>query len=53
VSAIAEIRTEPMTQLGDFMFVAAVVSSARHVAGFGTARSIDDEEVKLALGPAP
>ena len=41
-----------MTQLGDFMFVAMVVSSGRHVAGFGKARSIGDEEVKLALGPA-
>lgn len=44
-------EAEPMTQLGDFVFVAVEVSSARHVAGFGTARSIDDEEVKRALGP--
>ena len=44
-------EAEPMTELGDFMFVAVEVSSARHVAGFGTARSIDDEEVKRALGP--
>lgn len=46
-------EAEPMTHLGDFMFVAVEVKSARHVAGFGTARSIDDEEVRLALGPAP
>lgn len=45
-------ETKPMTQLSDFVFVAVEVSSARHVAGFGTARSIDDEEVRLALGPA-
>lgn len=45
-------EAEPMTQLGDFMFVAVEVKNARHVAGFGTARSIDDEEVRLALRPA-
>lgn len=45
-------EAEPMTQLGDFMFVAVQVGSARHVAGFGTARSIDEEEVRLALGTA-
>jgi putative heme iron utilization protein len=41
-----------MTQLGDFKFVAIEVSGARQVAGFGAARSIDAEEVRLALGPA-
>jgi putative heme iron utilization protein len=45
-------EAEPMTQLGDFMFVAVEVKNARHVAGFGTARSIDEEEVRLALGQA-
>ena len=45
-------EAEPMTKLGDFMFVALEVKSARHVAGFGAARTIDDEEVKLALGHA-
>ena len=45
-------EAEPMTQLGDFMFVAVEVRSARHVAGFGTARSIDEEEVRLAPGAA-
>ena len=40
-----------MTQLDDFRFVAVKISNARHIAGFGTARSIDDEEVRRALGP--
>lgn len=43
-------EAEPMTHLGDFMFVAVEVKSARHVAGFGAARSIDDEEVRRAIG---
>jgi heme iron utilization protein len=42
-------EAEPMTQLGDFRFVAIEVSGARQVAGFGAARSIDAAEVKLAL----
>src|SRR5450830_730201 len=42
---------QPMTQLGDFMFFAIQVTGARQVAGFGVARSIDAEEVRLALGP--
>jgi putative heme iron utilization protein len=41
---------EHLTQLGDFMFVAIQVTGARQVAGFGVARSIDAEEVRLALG---
>jgi putative heme iron utilization protein len=43
-------EAQPMTELGDFFFVAVRVSGARHVAGFGTARSIDHTEVRLALG---
>ena len=43
---------QPMTELADFMFVAIHVTGARQVAGFGVARSIDAEEVRLALGPA-
>lgn len=43
---------EFMTQLGDFMFVAIKVTSARQVAGFGAARSIEEEEIRLVLGPA-
>ena len=34
-------EAEPMTQLGDFRFVAMALSGARQVAGFGAARSID------------
>lgn len=46
-------EAEPMTQLGDFRFVAVEVTGARQVAGFGSARSIDQEELRLALGPQP
>ena len=45
-------EAEFMTQLGDFRFVAIELNGARQVAGFGTARSIDEEEVRWALGPA-
>lgn len=45
-------EAEMMTQLGDFKFVAIEVSGARQVAGFGAARSIDEQEARLALGPA-
>lgn len=38
-----------MTQLGDFRFVAIEPAGARQVAGFGAARSIDADEVRLAL----
>jgi len=41
-----------MTQLGDFRFVAIELNGARQVAGFGAARSIDEEEVRRALGAA-
>jgi putative heme iron utilization protein len=40
-----------MTQLADFRFVAIEVKGARQVAGFGAARSIDAEELRLALAP--
>ncbi|NDP62947.1 pyridoxamine 5'-phosphate oxidase family protein [Polaromonas sp.] len=40
-----------MTQLGDFRFVAIEPKGARQVAGFGAARSIDEEEVRRTLGP--
>lgn len=42
-------EAEPMTQLGDFLFVAIRIDGARHVAGFGAARSIDATEVRQAL----
>jgi putative heme iron utilization protein len=45
-------EAEPMTQLGDFMFVAIDVTAARQVAGFGAARSVDAEELKQALRPS-
>lgn len=44
-------EAEPMTRLGDFRFMALEVTGARQVAGFGAARSIDAEEVRLALRP--
>lgn len=43
-------EAEPMTHFGDFRLVAIEPSGARQVAGFGSARSIAAEEVKLALG---
>jgi hypothetical protein len=46
-------EAEPMTELGDFRFVRLLVHAARQVAGFGAARSLDREEVRSALGPAP
>jgi putative heme iron utilization protein len=42
-------EAELMTQLGDFKFVAIELKGARQVAGFGTARSIGEEEIRLAL----
>ena len=42
-------EAEPMTQLGDFNFVAIEARGARQVAGFGSARSLGEEEVRLAL----
>jgi putative heme iron utilization protein len=48
-------EAEPMTQLGDFRFVAVHVTGARHVAGFGAARDVDGAEVRRVFrlpGPA-
>jgi putative heme iron utilization protein len=42
-------EAEPMTRLGDFKFVAVEAKGARQVAGFGSARSIDEEELRRAL----
>ena len=42
---------EPMTQLGDFMFVAIHLTEARQVAGFGAARSLDAETLASVLRP--
>ena len=38
-------EAEPMTGLGDFRFVAIEIAGARHVAGFGAARSVSAEEL--------
>lgn len=43
-------EAQPMTQFGDFHFVAIEVTGARQVAGFGSARSLDAQEARLALG---
>lgn len=40
---------EPMTQLPDFRLVALQVLSARQIAGFGAARTVDAAELHLAL----
>lgn len=42
-------EAEPMTQLGDFLFIAIHINGARQIAGFGAARSIDAAEVRQAL----
>jgi hypothetical protein len=44
-------EAEPMTQLGDFRFVAVELNGARQVAGFGAARSLDAPALRLALQP--
>lgn len=38
-----------MTELGDFAFVAIDINAARHVSGFGAARSVDQDELRLVL----
>ena len=43
-------QAEPMTQLGDFRFVMVRPTGARHVAGFGAARSVDEPELAQVLG---
>lgn len=43
----------PMTQLGDFMFVAIRILGARQIAGFGAARSLDAGEMARILRPLP
>ena len=44
-------EAQPMTELGDFRFVAIHLSGARQVAGFGAARSVDTETLKSVLQP--
>lgn len=45
-------EAEPMTQLGDFMFVAIHATRARQVAGFGAARSVGAQELARVLRSA-
>lgn len=42
-------EVEPMTELGDFMFIAIHLQSARQIAGFGSARSVSAEELAQLL----
>ncbi|MEY5098338.1 MAG: hypothetical protein RJA36_1057 [Pseudomonadota bacterium] len=42
-------EAEPMTQLGDFRFVAIAPEAARQIAGFGAARSVDVAELRQVL----
>lgn len=42
---------EPMTHLGDFSFVAIYPTAARQVAGFGTARPLEAEDLASVLRP--
>lgn len=42
-------EAEPMTALGDFMFVLLRPTSARQVAGFGAARQVDAQELARLL----
>ena len=47
-------EAEPMTQLGDFRFVRLQPLGARHVAGFGAARSLAAQDLIRVLSlPAP
>jgi putative heme iron utilization protein len=41
----------PMTELGDFSFVAITVTSARQVAGFGAARPLEADDIASILRP--
>ena len=45
-------EAEPMTQLGDFRFMCITLSSGRHVAGFGAAREVSDQDLIAAFNPA-
>ena len=42
---------EPMTRLGDFNFVVIHLTAARQVAGFGTARPLEAEDLTSVLRP--
>ena len=42
-------EAEPMTQLGDLMFVGVAVDGARQVAGFGAARTLEADDLAQLL----
>lgn len=46
-------EVEPMTHLGDFSFVAIHPTAARQVAGFGTARPLEADELAEVLRGIP
>ncbi|MDI1244727.1 MAG: pyridoxamine 5'-phosphate oxidase family protein [Rhodoferax sp.] len=46
-------EAEPMTQLADFSFVAIYPTAARQVAGFGTARPLEADELAEVLRVVP
>ena len=45
-------EAEAMTMLADFRFVCITPSNERHIAGFGAARDVDDQELIATLNPA-
>ena len=45
-------EAEAMTMLADFRFVCITPINARHIAGFGAARDVDDQELIATLNPA-
>ena len=45
-------EAEAMTMLADFRFVCITPSNARHIAGFGAARDVDDQELIATINPA-
>ena len=45
-------EAQPMTELGDFSFVAIEPVSARQVAGFGSARPVEAEDLVALFRPA-
>ena len=45
-------EAEAMTMLGDFRFICITPSTGRHVAGFGAAREVSDQDLIAAFNPA-
>lgn len=46
-------EAEAMTLLGDFRFICITPGTGRHVAGFGAAREVSDQDLIAAFNPAP